>query len=87
MTQVEFVLDERTLAQVYHHEIANLPEEDRHRLRRKQRLYIEEWVHVLALLRPDVNDGQLRALVHASIGAIQSQLFYESGLPRPSSRR
>jgi AcrR family transcriptional regulator len=82
-TQVQFVLDERTLAQVYHNEIANLPEEDRHRLRRKQRLYIEEWVHVLAVLRPDVNDGQLRALVHASIGAIQSQLFYESGLPRP----
>lgn len=85
--QVQFVLDERTLAQVYHNEIANLPDEDRHRLRRKQRLYIEEWVHVLAVLRPEVNDGQLRALVHASVGAIQSQLFYESGLPRAQLER
>ncbi len=51
-TQVRFVLRDRTLAQVYHNEVANLPEEDRHRLRRKQRLYIEEWVHVLAQLRP-----------------------------------
>jgi len=56
-TQVRFVLRDRTLAQVYHNEVANLPEEDRHRLRRKQRLYIEEWVHVLAQLRPDAGDA------------------------------
>ena len=80
-TQVRFVLRDRTLAQVYHNEVANLPEEDRHRLRRKQRLYIEEWVHVLAQLRPDAGDATVRALVHASVGAIQSVLFYQSGLP------
>lgn len=79
--QVIFVLTERTLAQVYHNEITNLPDADRHRLRRKQRLYIEEWVHVLATLRPDVNDAELRARAHAAIGAIQSTLFYQSGLP------
>jgi AcrR family transcriptional regulator len=79
--QVMFVLNERTLAQVYHNEITNLPDADRHRLRRKQRLYIEEWVHVLATLRPDVNDAELRARAHAAIGAIQSTLFYQSGLP------
>ena len=80
-TQVRFVLSERTLAQVYHNEITSLPSGDRHRLRRKQRLYVEEWVHVLAIQRPDVSDGGLRALVHAAIGAIQSVLFYQSGLP------
>ena len=79
-TQVRFVLRDRTLAQVYHNEVANLPEEDRHRLRRKQRLYIEEWVHVLAQLRPDAGDATVRALVHAAVGAIQSVLFYRSGL-------
>jgi AcrR family transcriptional regulator len=78
--QVRFVLNERTLAQVYHNEITNLPGEDRHRLRRKQRLYLEEWVHMLAVQRPGTSDGELRALVHAAIGAIQSVLFYESGL-------
>lgn len=79
-TQVRFVLRDGTLAQVYHNEVANLPQEDRHRLRRKQRLYIEEWVHVLAQLRPDAGDATVRALVHASVGAIQSVLFYQSGL-------
>jgi AcrR family transcriptional regulator len=79
-TQVRFVLRDRTLAQVYHNEVANLPGEDRHRLRRKQRLYIEEWVHVLAQLRPDAGDAAVRALVHAAVGAIQSVLFYQSGL-------
>ena len=71
-TQVRFVLRDGTLAQVYHNEVANLPGEDRHRLRRKQRLYIEEWVHVLAQLRPDAGDATVRA--------IQSVLFYQSGL-------
>jgi hypothetical protein len=36
--QVEFVVADREVAQVYHREINNLPEEDRRRLRRKQRL-------------------------------------------------
>jgi AcrR family transcriptional regulator len=80
-TQVRFVLRDRTLAQVYHNEVANLPGGDRHRLRRKQRLYMEEWVHVLAQLRPEASDATVRALVHASVGAIQSVLFYSSGLP------
>jgi AcrR family transcriptional regulator len=78
--QVMFVVEHRTLAQVYHNEITNLPDADRHRLRRKQRMYIEEWVHVLATLRPAVSDAELRARAHAAIGAIQSTLFYASGL-------
>ncbi len=74
--QVAFVLTDRTLAQVYHNEITNLPSDDRHRLRRKQRMYLEEWVHVLAVLRPETSDAELRALAHAAIGGIQSTLFY-----------
>jgi AcrR family transcriptional regulator len=78
--QIRFVIDDRTLAQVYYHEVANLPAEDRRRLRRKQRLYLEEWVHQLASLRPGASDAELRARVHAAIGAIQSVLRYHSGL-------
>lgn len=84
--QIEFVVADRVLAQVYHHEINNLPEEDRRRLRRKQRLYLEEWVHVLAELRDDLSDTEARATVHAAIGAIQSSLFYRSGLPEDRQR-
>ena len=79
--QVEFVVVDRKLAQVYHNEINNLPEEDRRRLRRKQRLYLEEWVHLLDELRDDLGDTEARAIVHAAIGAIQSSLFHNSGLP------
>ena len=57
-----------------------LPEDERRRLRRAQRHYIEEWVHLLAPLRPDLTDGELRLAVHAAIGAIQSTLFFRSGL-------
>jgi AcrR family transcriptional regulator len=78
--QVEFVVSDRQLAQVYYNEINNLPEEDRRRLRRKQRLYLEEWVHLVIELRGDVSDSDARAVVHAVIGAIQSPLFHNTGL-------
>jgi AcrR family transcriptional regulator len=78
--QIRFVTDDRELAHVYYHEIANLPAEDQRRLRRKQRLYLEEWVHQLAGLRPGASDAELRARVHAAIGAIQSVLRHHSGL-------
>lgn len=78
--QVEFVVGKRELAQVYHNEINNLPEEDRRSLRRKQRLYLEEWVHLVNEMRSDLNDADSRTLVHAAIGAIQSPLFHSVGL-------
>jgi AcrR family transcriptional regulator len=79
--QVEFVIADRELAQVYHHEINNLPADDRRRLRRKQRLYLEEWVHLLDELREDLTDTEARVVVHAAISAIQSTLFHSNSLP------
>lgn len=79
--QVRFAIEDREVLQVYMREINNLPTEDRRRLRRKQRLYLEEWVHVLGELRPSLLDTEARTLVHAAIGAIQSVLHYQSGLP------
>jgi hypothetical protein len=34
----------------------------------------------LSANRPDLADGELRLAVHAAIGAIQSTLFFRSGL-------
>ena len=65
---------------VYHREVRTLPADERRRLSRLQRHYIEEWVHLLAPLRPDLADGEVRLAVHAAIGAIQSTLFFRSGL-------
>jgi AcrR family transcriptional regulator len=80
--QVAFAVDDRRLVQLYQREIHTLPESDRRRLRRRQRHYIEEWVHVLAGVRPGIPDAEARARVHAAIGAIQSVASYNSGLPR-----
>jgi AcrR family transcriptional regulator len=79
--QIDFVIDDRDVAQVYFREVANLPEADRRSLRRKQRLYLEEWVHLLTELRPDLDDSAARTLVHCAIGAIQSTLQHSAGLP------
>jgi AcrR family transcriptional regulator len=79
--QAEFAVYDRYLVRLYQREVHTLPEDDRQRLRRLQRHYVEEWVHLLAGLRPALDDGQARALVHAAIGAIQSVASYDSGLP------
>jgi AcrR family transcriptional regulator len=78
--QVEFVVGDRELAQIYYNEINSVPAEDRRRLRRKQRLYLEEWVHLVSELRGDLPDGEARTIVHAAIGAIQSPLFHNTGM-------
>lgn len=80
--QVAFAVDDRYLVRLYQREVHTLPAADRRRLSRLQRHYIEEWVHLLAELRPELDDGQARAVVHAAIGAIQSVASYHSGLPR-----
>jgi AcrR family transcriptional regulator len=77
---ITVAIEDRAVLAVYHREIYTLPEEDRRRLRRRQRHYIEEWVHLLAPLRRDLADGELRLAVQAALGAVQSTLFYRSGL-------
>ena len=78
--QVRFALTKRFLIQVYLQEITNLPDEDRRRLRRKQRRYLEEWVKVMSVLRPDATYQEALSLVHAAISAIQSLVNYNSPL-------
>src|ERR1700678_1963747 len=77
---IAVAIEDRDILSIYHREAYTMPEEDWRRLRRRQRHYVEEWVHVLAPLRPDLADGELRLAVHAAIGAIQSTLFFNSGL-------
>jgi AcrR family transcriptional regulator len=77
---IDFVVNDRDVAQVYFREIAQVPAADRRRLRRNQRLYVEEWVLLLTELRPGLDDAAARVLVHAAIGVIQSPLWYSAGL-------
>ena len=84
--QIDFVVDDRDVAQVYFREIANLPEADQRNLRRKQRLYLEEWVHLLTRVAPGLDDTAARTLVHCAIGTIQSTLQHSAGLPEERLR-
>lgn len=77
---IRVAIEDRSVLAVYHREIHNLPEDERRRLRRRQRHYLEDWVHMLAPLRRDLADGELRLAVHAAVGAVQSTLFFRSGL-------
>jgi AcrR family transcriptional regulator len=83
---IDFVMNDRAAAQVYFREIDQVPPEDRRRLRRNQRLYVEEWVLLRTELRPVIDDATARSLVHAAIGVIQSTLWYSAGLPEDRLR-
>jgi len=78
---ITVAIEDGSVLAVYHREAHTLPEEEHRRLRRAQRHYLEDWVHTLAPLRRDLADGEVRLAVHAAIGAIQSTLFFQSGLP------
>jgi AcrR family transcriptional regulator len=78
---VEFAIEQRENVAVWRQEFQNLPESDRWRLRRDQRLYVEEWVHLVQELRPEFSDTEVRAAVHAAIGLLQSPSDFQSGLP------
>jgi AcrR family transcriptional regulator len=77
---IAVAIEDRDVLAIYHMESHTLPADDRRRLRRSQRQYVEDWADVLAPLRPDLGDGELQLAVHGAIGAIQSTLFFRSGL-------
>jgi AcrR family transcriptional regulator len=80
--QVSFAVDDGLLIRLYQREVHTLPDADQRRLRRMQRHYLEEWVHTLRELRPELADAAARGRVHAAIGAIQSAVTWNAGLPR-----
>jgi AcrR family transcriptional regulator len=80
LLHVQFAVDQRETMAVWRQEFHHLPEADGWRLRRAQRLYVEEWVHIVHELRPELNDASVRALVHGVLGLLQSPSDFQSGL-------
>jgi AcrR family transcriptional regulator len=72
---VEFALENPAVIALHLHELDRLPEEPRRQIRRLQRLYVEEWVGVLAALRPGLDAGEARVLAHAAFGLMNSTPF------------
>jgi AcrR family transcriptional regulator len=72
---VDFALNNPAVIALHLHELDRLPDEPRRQIRRLQRLYVEEWVGVLAQIRPDLDAGEARVLAHSAFGLMNSTPF------------
>jgi AcrR family transcriptional regulator len=69
---IAFVFEQYENIVTWRTEFRNLPEAESQRLSYLQRLYDDEWVRTVAKLRPEMNDGAVRAMCSAAIALLQS---------------
>jgi AcrR family transcriptional regulator len=69
---VEFALADADVIRVHDRDLAHLSEDDRHRVRRLQREYVDLWTDVLARIHPERPAPDLRVRAHAGFGLINS---------------
>ncbi len=69
---VDFALADADVIRVQDRDLASLSDDDRHRVRRLQRSYVDLWVAVLADLLPDHDAVDLRLRAQACFGLINS---------------
>ena len=69
---VHFAMTNADVIRVQDRDLDSLTDEDRHSVRALQRAYVELWVDVLRLLRPDEEPAALRTRAHATFGLINS---------------
>lgn len=69
---VDFALRDADVIRVQDRDLASLSDEDRSRVRRLQREYVELWIQVLAQLHPERTESDLRIRAHACFGLMNS---------------
>ncbi|WP_433430895.1 SACE_7040 family transcriptional regulator [Nonomuraea sp. CA-141351] len=84
--QITFAIEQPALITVHDRELGNVPEPERRQIRRLQRLYVEEWVTVLAELHPSCPAARLRAATHAVFGLLNSTPHSAGELPAQDMR-
>ncbi|MCF6474763.1 TetR/AcrR family transcriptional regulator [Nonomuraea sp. MG754425] len=84
--QIAFTTEQPALITVHDRELGNVPEPARRQIRRLQRLYVEEWVTVLAELHPACPAARLRAATHAVFGLLNSTPHSAGELPAQDMR-
>lgn len=67
---LELAFENPAVLSVYFAEIGNLPTHERTSLRNVQRLHVEEWVHLVTTVRPELSAPEARFLVHAALGLV-----------------
>lgn len=78
---VDVAFDNADLVVVYLREDEHLPEEHHREIRRRQRAYIEEWVHALRAVDADLDEDETRVRVHAAAGIVNSAVDIPTRLP------
>ena len=84
---VDFALSDADVIRVQDRDLASLSDEDRNRVRRLQREYVELWMGVLARLQPDRAESDLRVRAHACFGLINSTPHSMRGARQTASDR
>ena len=74
------LVDKPSVSVVAIYERRTLSADTRAILERMERLNIEEWVHVLRQVRPELTDGEARVMVHGALGMGLAICNYKSGL-------
>ncbi|MCK1798551.1 TetR/AcrR family transcriptional regulator [Streptomyces sp. XM4193] len=69
---IEFALDDRALITLHDRELDRLRDDDRKRVRRLQRQYVELWVAVVREVHPSLPEAEARTAVHAVFGLLNS---------------
>jgi AcrR family transcriptional regulator len=61
-----------------------LPEKDRRRIRREMNLYAEEWISIVAALRPDLSEPEVRLLTQSVFSMLNAVAMLNKGLDQES---
>lgn len=70
--QLDFALREPELITVHDRDLANLPTDERHRVRALQRAYVEIWVDALRRHTPGLDPAAARVAAHGVFGLLNS---------------
>ncbi|MFH8249745.1 TetR/AcrR family transcriptional regulator [Microbacterium sp. B2969] len=84
---VDFALRDADVIRVQDRDLASLSDDDRSRVRRLQREYVELWIRVLASVHPQRGDADLRVRAHACFGLINSTPHSMRGTRQPAGDR
>lgn len=83
---VDFALKDRALIAVYMQEERHLPSQDRSRLRRRMRMYTDQWEKVLGELRTDLTAVGAHVVVLSAVGLINSVAHFNVAMDAASMR-
>lgn len=71
---VDFLLRHTDLMSVFLSETINLPDDERHAIRRVQHEYVSEWVRLLEVVRPELSAAEARFAVQGAVALVNDMV-------------